>query len=85
MGTNPYDEALRQELLRMQERDQEMRMAISERYQLGTPISAEDQAWWESVDAGNTQRMREIIAQLAEVRAWGGQFVVPGRDLTIIS
>ena len=27
----------------------------------------------------------EIIAQLAEVRAWGGQFVVPGRDLTIIS
>ncbi|MBR0984730.1 class I SAM-dependent methyltransferase [Bradyrhizobium liaoningense] len=27
----------------------------------------------------------EIIAQLAEVRAWGGQFVVPAPDLTIIS
>ncbi|MFB6448287.1 class I SAM-dependent methyltransferase [Bradyrhizobium tunisiense] len=26
----------------------------------------------------------EIIAQLAEVRAWGGQFVVPAPDLTII-
>ncbi|MCK1361994.1 class I SAM-dependent methyltransferase [Bradyrhizobium sp. 199] len=27
----------------------------------------------------------EITAQLAEVRAWGGQFVVPAPDLTIIS
>lgn len=27
----------------------------------------------------------EIIAQLAEVRAWGGQFVVPAPDLTIVS
>ena len=27
----------------------------------------------------------EIIAQLAEVRAWGGQFAVPAPDLTIIS
>ncbi|UPK28995.1 class I SAM-dependent methyltransferase [Bradyrhizobium sp. 195] len=27
----------------------------------------------------------EIIAQLAEIRAWGGQFVVPAPDLTIIS
>ncbi|MHC4047650.1 methyltransferase domain-containing protein [Bradyrhizobium sp. 23AC] len=27
----------------------------------------------------------EIIAQLAEVRAWGGRFVVPAPDLTIIS
>ncbi|MBB4365897.1 hypothetical protein GGD65_006966 [Bradyrhizobium sp. CIR18] len=27
----------------------------------------------------------EIIGQLAEVRAWGGQFVVPAPDLTIIS
>ena len=27
----------------------------------------------------------EIIAQLAEVRAWGGQFVVPAPGLTIIS
>ncbi|KYG21446.1 SAM-dependent methyltransferase [Bradyrhizobium sp. AT1] len=27
----------------------------------------------------------EIIAQLAEIRAWGGQFVVPAPELTIIS
>ena len=27
----------------------------------------------------------EIIAQLAEVRSWGGQFVVPAPDLTIVS
>lgn len=27
----------------------------------------------------------EIIAQLAEIRAWGGHFVVPAPDLTIIS
>ncbi len=27
----------------------------------------------------------EIIAQLAEIRAWGGQFVVPAPDLAIIS
>ena len=27
----------------------------------------------------------EIIAQLPEVRAWGGQFAVPAPDLTIIS
>ncbi len=27
----------------------------------------------------------EIIGQLAEVRSWGGQFVVPAPDLTIIS
>jgi hypothetical protein len=27
----------------------------------------------------------EIIAQLAEVRAWGGQFVAPAPDLTIVS
>jgi hypothetical protein len=26
----------------------------------------------------------EIIAQLAEVRAWGGQFVVPAPDLTLV-
>ncbi|PIT01882.1 SAM-dependent methyltransferase [Bradyrhizobium nitroreducens] len=27
----------------------------------------------------------EIVAQLAEIRAWGGQFVVPAPELTIIS
>lgn len=54
------DETLRQELLEMQARDQEMRKTIFTR-QPGTPFSPEDSAWMESVDGDNTRRMQEII------------------------
>ncbi len=57
----PSNETLRQEVLGMQARDQEMRKTIMARYGLGVPFSPEDAAWVEAVDGGNTRRMQEII------------------------
>jgi hypothetical protein len=68
----PLDAALRQELLDMQARDQEMRNTITARYGPGVPIRPEDVAWWESVDAANTARMKQIIAE----HGWPGASLV---------
>ena len=57
------NEALRRELLEMRERDQEVRKTIFGRYAYGEPRSPEDSAWFKAVDAENTRRMQEIIAQ----------------------
>ncbi|MBI3920965.1 MAG: hypothetical protein HY318_06045 [Armatimonadetes bacterium] len=42
---SPANESLRQELLRMQAADQEMRATITRKYPDGTPIGAEDTEW----------------------------------------
>jgi len=69
------NETLRQELLDMRERDQTMRKTIMARYGYDTPFSAEDAAWFEAIDAANTARMKEIIAE----HGWPGQIAV-GQD-----
>ncbi len=69
------NETLRQELLDMRERDQEMRYTIIKRYDYNSPYSSEDLAWWKTTDATNTARMKEIIAE----HGWPSQTAV-GED-----
>ena len=69
------NEALRQELLHMRERDQKMRNTLMGRYGYETAFSPEDAAWFEATDASNTARMKEIIAE----HGWPNQTVV-GED-----
>ena len=57
------NETLRRELLEMRERDQEMRTTIFTRYGHGEAWCPEDSVWFKAVDAENTHRMQEIIAQ----------------------
>lgn len=71
----PRNESLRQELLDMRERDQEMRNTIIERYGYNSPFSSEDAAWAEITDTTNTARMKEIIAE----HGWPSQTAV-GED-----
>jgi hypothetical protein len=63
------DEALREELLRMQDADQEMRKTIARKYAPGSPWSEEDSTWWHTIDAGHTERMKQIIAE----HGWPGR------------
>ena len=69
------NETLRRELMEMRERDQEMRKTILARYGYGEPHSPEDSAWFKAVDAENTRRTQEIIAQ----HGWPGSSMV-GED-----
>ena len=66
------NEPLRQELLQMQDADQQMRSTIAGKYPPGTPMPAEDAAWWQAVDTGHTERMKQIIAQYG----WPGSSLV---------
>src|SRR6266545_2953507 len=66
------NEPLRQELLQMQDADQKMRTTIADKYPPGAPIDAEDAAWWEAVDSGHTERMKQIIADYG----WPGSTLV---------
>ena len=69
------NQSLRQELLDMRERDQKMCSTIMERYGYNSPFSPEDAAWCETVDAANTARMKESIAEYG----WPSQTVVGER------
>ena len=69
------NEILRQELLDMRDRDQNMRNTLIERYGYNTPFSSEDMAWFIATDATNTARMKEIIAK----NGWPGRTAV-GQD-----
>ena len=67
-----FNETLRQELLQMRVRDQEMRI---KKYTSGEPLSPEDMARWTEIDKANTRRMREIITE----HGWPGKSLV-GED-----
>ena len=71
-SSRSVNESLRQELLRMQDADQEMRTTIARKYPPGTPMCAEDVAWWQAVDTGHTERMKQIIAEYG----WPGSSLV---------
>jgi hypothetical protein len=71
-SSRSVNEPLRQELLRMQDADQAMRTTIARKYPPGTPLSGEDVAWWQAVDTGHTERMKQIIAG----SGWPGQSLV---------
>ena len=70
-----FSETLRQELLQMRVRDQEMRNKMGEKYKSGESLSSEDEAWWADIDTTNTRRMQEIIAE----HGWPGKSFV-GED-----
>ena len=67
-----FNETLRQELLEMRVRDQEMR---TKKYKSGEPLSSEDKTRWGDIDTANTRRMQEIIAE----HGWPGKYLV-GED-----
>lgn len=70
-----FNHDLRQELLDMAAKDQEVRKTLGRRYKPGERMSPEDGQWAIGVDAAHTARMRAIIAQFG----WPGRSLV-GED-----
>lgn len=67
--------ALRQELLDMERTDQQVRQALIEKQQSGTPLTPQDVGEVDSVDTAHTKRMKAIVASYG----WPGERLV-GRD-----